>query len=89
MALGAQRGAVLKLIMGQGVILTVLGLGIGLVGTFVFTRMLAQFVFAIGTTDPLTLVASSILLCGVALAATLVPALRAMRIDPIVALRYE
>jgi ABC-type lipoprotein release transport system permease subunit len=51
--------------------------------------MLAQFVFAISASDPLTLVASSLLLCGVALAATLVSALCAMRIDPIVALRYE
>ena len=55
-------------------------MGIGLIGTFVFTRMLVQFVFCIDTSAPLTLVASSLLVCGVALAATLVPALRAMRL---------
>ncbi len=89
MALGAQRGDVLKIILGRGAVLTLVGLGIGLVASFVAARALSRFLFAIGSGDPLAFLLSIAVLSLVALAATLIPALRATRIDPLVALRYE
>lgn len=89
MALGAQRGAVLKMIMGRGALLTLLGVSIGLVASFAATRALSGFLFVIRAGDPLTFVVGIGLLSAVAMTATLLPALRAMRIDPLVALRYE
>jgi predicted permease len=89
MALGAQRGDVLKMVMGRGAVLTVIGLGIGLLGSVVAARALSRFLFAIGAGDPLAFVLGIVALSIVAMAATLIPALRATRIDPLVALRYE
>lgn len=89
MALGAQRSDVLKIILGHGAVLTLLGLIIGLAGSFAAARGLAGFLFAIGTADPVAFLLSIIVLSLVALAATLIPALRATRIDPMIALRYE
>jgi putative ABC transport system permease protein len=89
MALGAQRGNVLKMVMGQGATLTLVGLGIGLLASFAAARALSRFLYAVGAGDPLTFVLGIGVLSAVAMAATLIPALRATRIDPLVALRYE
>jgi putative ABC transport system permease protein len=69
--------------------LTLIGVGLGLAGAFVLARFLASLLFAIGTYDPVTFLGVAILLIVVALAASYIPARRAMRVDPIVALRCE
>jgi len=89
MALGAQVDHVRGMILGQTLKLTLLGVGIGLVCSFVVARFLASLLFGIGTYDPITFLGVSLLLSTVALAASYIPARRAMRVDPIVALRYE
>jgi len=89
MALGASSGNVLKLVVGQGMALALAGVGIGLGGAFALTRLMANLLFATGATDPVTFVGISLLLAGVALAACLVPARRAIKVDPMIALRYE
>ncbi len=88
-ALGAQPADVLKMVMGQSAILTLAGLGLGLIVSLTLARTLSGFLFSVSPNDPLTLVAGSLTLWATAMAATLVPALRAVRIDPLVALRYE
>jgi predicted permease len=89
MALGAQRADVLRMILGQGAKITAIGLFIGLLAAFGLTRLLSKLLFGVGATDPVTFVAVSLLLGVVALAACYLPARRAMRVDPIIALRYE
>ncbi len=89
MALGAGRRDVVKLVMGQGFRLTLAGVAIGLVGGLALTRFLASLLFAVRPTDPTTFIAVSILLAVVSLLASYVPARRAMKVDPMVALRYE
>ncbi|HEY7235654.1 MAG TPA: FtsX-like permease family protein, partial [Gemmatimonadaceae bacterium] len=89
MALGAARGRVLRLVIGQGMVLAVIGIAIGLVGAFALTRLLASQLYSITPTDPATFVGVGFLLAAIALLATLLPALRATRVDPVVALREE
>ena len=89
MALGAVRSRVLLLVVGQGMTLAGAGVAIGLVGAFGLTRLLTSQLFGVGATDPSTFALVSALLIAIALVATLVPALRATRVDPVVALRDE
>jgi putative ABC transport system permease protein len=89
MALGAARSRVLGLVVGQGMTLAGIGIAIGLVAAFALTRFLSNLLFSVGATDPSTFILVSGVLVTVALLATLIPALRATRVDPVVALREE
>ena len=89
MALGAQRRDVLHLILGQGAKLALLGLGIGAVLALLLTRLIASLLYSVSPTDPLTFGAVAIVMLGVAVTACYIPARRAMRVDPMVALRYQ
>jgi putative ABC transport system permease protein len=89
MALGAQVGDVLRLVVGQGMKLALFGAGLGLIATFVLTRLMATLLFGVSVTDPLTFVAIFLLLLLVAFLACWIPARRATRVGPIAALRCE
>jgi putative ABC transport system permease protein len=89
MALGAGRREVLGLVLCEGFAVTMIGVGVGLATALGLSRVMAGYVFGIKSTDPLTFAAASLLLMGVALLATYIPARRATKVDPIVALRYE
>ena len=88
-ALGAQRRDVLKLIVGEGMKLIVVGIGIGVLGAFALTRLMKSLLFAVSASDPLTFVVIAWLLMIIALLACWFPARRATKVDPSVALRYE
>ena len=88
-ALGAQRDQVLRLIVGQGLLLALIGTAAGLAGAFALTRYLRTLLFNVSPTDWLTFTTVPIVLCAVALAASYLPARRAMQVDPMQALRYE
>jgi putative ABC transport system permease protein len=89
MALGAKRADVLRLVVRQGMTMTLIGLAIGLIGAFSLSRVMRSMLHGVSPTDPLTFIGVSIVLLGVALLACLLPARRATRVDPIVALRTE
>ncbi|HEX3160361.1 MAG TPA: ABC transporter permease [Gemmatimonadaceae bacterium] len=89
MALGARRRDVLAMVVRQGMGLVLLGVGIGVVGALALARLIASQLYAVRPTDPVTFLAVAVLLAGIALVATLVPALRATRLDPVVALRQD
>jgi putative ABC transport system permease protein len=88
-ALGAGRREVLQLILGQGTKLALFGLGIGLVAAFLLTRVMSGLLYSVSATDPMTFASVAVILLAVALTACYIPARRAMRVDPVVALRYE
>jgi putative ABC transport system permease protein len=88
-ALGAQRWDVLKLVLGRGLRLALLGIAFGLAVAFFQTRFLSKLLFNVPQTDPATFIVVSLCLGGIALLASYIPARRAMRVDPVVALRYE
>jgi ABC-type antimicrobial peptide transport system permease subunit len=89
MALGAARSRVLALVVGQGMVLTGAGVVIGLIAASALTRFLSSQLFGVGATDPFTFTAVAVLLIAVSTLATLLPALRATRVNPVVALRDE
>ena len=89
LALGAERGDILKLILRQGFVLTLIGLGIGVSGAIGLTRYLSSLLYEVKPDDPLTFVLVTAILATAALLASYLPARRAMRVDPMVALRYE
>ncbi|HET8783521.1 MAG TPA: ABC transporter permease [Pyrinomonadaceae bacterium] len=89
MALGAQTGAVLKLAVSYGLKLVVVGIVIGLIAAFALTRVMSTLLFGVTATDPTTFALISLLLIGVAAVASYIPARRATKVDPIIALRYE
>ena len=89
MALGAQRRSVFGMIIGQGALLAMLGIVMGLLLAIMVTRMIASFLFGVQALDPLTFAIGAMLVIGVAILACYLPARRATRIDPLIALRYE
>ncbi len=88
-ALGAQRGDVLRLILGNGARMALLGVVIGIGAAFGLTRLMGKMLYGVSATDPITFALVAIVLMLVALTACYIPARRAMRVDPLVALRYE
>jgi len=89
LALGAQPGRIVRLVVRQSMVLVLIGVGVGLIGAFAFTRVLASLLYGVSATDPVTFALPTLLLAMVALLASFFPARRASRIDPTVALRSE
>jgi putative ABC transport system permease protein len=89
MALGAKARDILKVVARQGLLLVIAGLPVGLIAAWALTRAMASLLIGISATDPVTYITGAILLSAVALVACWIPARRAFRVDPMVALRYE
>jgi putative ABC transport system permease protein len=89
MALGASPGDVLRMILGQGLSTILVGLACGALGAYALTRTMESLLFGLSATDPLTFLAVALLLASVTLVACYIPARRATRVDPMIALRYE
>jgi ABC-type antimicrobial peptide transport system permease subunit len=89
MALGAQPGTVLRMVLRDGARMTFIGVGVGAVAALGLTRLMSSILFGVSPTDPVTFMAVAGLLCAVALLACYVPARRAMKVNPVIALRYE
>ena len=88
-ALGASTGSLLRMVLANGIMLTLIGLVLGIGGSLALTRLLSTLLFGVSARDPLTMIAVAVVLALVSVAACLLPALRATRVDPLVALRYE
>jgi putative ABC transport system permease protein len=89
MALGAQRNDLLRMVVNNGMKLAVIGIGLGIAGGLLVARLIASLLFGVAPTDLPTFVGVGVVLFMVALAASYIPAMRATRVDPMVALRYE
>jgi putative ABC transport system permease protein len=89
MALGAKTGDVMRGVLKEGLLLAGIGVAIGIGAAFALTRVMSSLLFGVSTTDPVIFVSISLILIGVAVGATLIPARRATKVDPMIALRYE
>src|SRR6185295_2957081 len=88
-ALGANRSALLMMVLGKGLRMTAAGIGLGLLGSFLLARFLRSLLFGVGQTDPLTFTVVPLLSLLAAVLACVIPARRAIKVDPLIALRYE